>query len=214
MPEPKKRQLVELLTTRGIPLIEDDIYGSLAFEPARPGVAKAFDREGVVLLCGSLNKTLAPGYRIGWVAPGKFKDEVHRLKHTCSLGNPMVTQLAVAEFLATGGYERHLRRLRRTYAQLMERMSLAIARCFPGGTRVTRPLGGQVLWVELPGRADALELYRAAFSKGISIAPGPIFSARQQYRNCVRLNFANLWTDSLERAVAELGSMVNRLAKG
>ncbi len=208
MPEAKKRQLVELLARREIPLIEDDIYGSLSFGPARPGVAKAFDTLGLVLLCGSFSKTLAPGYRVGWVAPGRYQAEVHRLKHTCSLGNPTITQLALAEFLATGGYERHLRRLRRSYAQQMERMSASIARHFPAGTRLTRPQGGQVLWVELPGNVDALELHRAALANGISIAPGPIFSARQQYRNCLRLNYANPWSERLEQAVIQLGRMI------
>jgi DNA-binding transcriptional MocR family regulator len=211
MPNEKKRRLVGLLAARGVPLIEDDIYGSLAFGPARPAVAKSFDVEGLVLLCSSMGKTLAPGLRIGWAVPGKFKAEVHRLKHTCSIGNPAVTQLALAEFLATGGYERHLRRLRRTYAELTERMSGSIARHFPAGTRVTRPQGGQVLWVELPGNVDALELHRAALAGGISIAPGPIFSARQQYRNCMRLNCANPWSERIEGALAKLGALVNRL---
>lgn len=213
LPDVKKRQLIELLTVHGVPLIEDDIYGSLAFRRARPAAAKAFDREGMVLWCDSFSKTLAPGYRVGWVAPGKFKAEVHRLKHTCSIGNPMVTQLALAEFLATGAYERHLRRLRHTYANLMERMSGVIACHFPPGTRVTRPQGGQVLWVELPGKVDALELHRAALSSAISIAPGPIFSARQQYRNCLRLNFANPWSEVIERALIKLGTMVSRMTR-
>ena len=213
MPDAKKEQLVEILAERQIPLIEDDIYGSLAFGPERPAVAKSFDREGLVLLCSSLSKTLAPGYRVGWVAPGKFKEEVHRLKHTCSIGNPMVTQLALAEFLATGSYERHLRRLRRSYAQSMQRMSGFVARHFPPGTKVTRPQGGQVLWVELPGRVNALEFHHAALTDGISIAPGPIFSARQQYQNCLRLNFANPWSEKLERALGKLGAMAGRMAK-
>ena len=176
-------------------------------------MAKAFDPRGLVLLCGSLSKTLAPGYRIGWAAPGKFKEEVHRLKHTCCIGNPMVTQLALADFLATGGYERHLRRLCHTYAQLMQRMSASIARNFPAGTRVSRPQGGQVLWVELPGNVDTLELHRAALSNGISIAPGPIFSARQQYGNCLRLNFSNPWSEKLEHALIKLGDMITRMAQ-
>lgn len=126
-------------------LIEDDIFGSLAYAPNRPRTAKSFDRQGLVLLCSAFTKTLAPGYRIGWTAPGRFKAAVHRLKHVCSCANPAVTQLAVAEFLRTGGYEHHLRRLRRTYAELTERMREAVARHFPPETRVTRPQGGHVL---------------------------------------------------------------------
>ena len=212
MPDENKRRLVALLEDLGIPLIEDDIYGSLAFGPNRPRAAKAFDTQGMVLLCGSLTKTLAPGYRIGWAAPGKFAERIHRLKHTSSLGNPTVTQLAAAEFLATGGYDRHLRHLRRSYALLMERMSHSLAAHFPSGTRITRPQGGQVLWVELPGQINALSLHRLALASGISIAPGPIFSARQQYQSCLRLNFANPWSDRLERAIATLAGIVERLA--
>ena len=210
MPDDKKERLVQLLAEREIPLIEDDIFGSLAFGPHRPHTAKAFDRQGLVLLCDAFTKTLAPGYRIGWTAPGRFKAAVHRLKHVCSCANPVVTQLALAEFLGSGSYEHHLRRLRRTYAGLVERMREAVARHFPGGTRVTRPQGGHVLWVELPGNPDALELHREALAEGISIAPGPLFSARQQYRNCLRLNCANPWTDPLEQAVAKLGRMAAR----
>lgn len=213
MPDAKKERLVQLLAAREIPLIEDDIFGSLAYAPNRPRTAKSFDRQGLVLLCSAFTKTLAPGYRIGWTAPGRFKAAVHRLKHVCSCANPAVTQLAVAEFLRTGGYEHHLRRLRRTYAELTERMREAVARHFPPETRVTRPQGGHVLWVELPGNTDALELYRQALAAGISIAPGPIFSARQQYRNCLRLNCANPWTDQLEEAVARLGRMARPLTR-
>ena len=213
IPDSQKQQLVELLARRDIPLIEDDIYGSLSFGPTRPRAAKSFDRKGLILWCASLTKTLAPGYRIGWAAPGKFAQKVHQLKHTSSLGSPMVTQCALAEFLATGGYERHLRRLRRTYAQLMERMTDTVAREFPAGTRVTRPQGGHVLWVELPGRADTLELHQEALAAGISIAPGPIFSARQQYRNCLRLNCANPWSEKLEQALVKLGRLARGLAR-
>jgi DNA-binding transcriptional MocR family regulator len=214
MPDARKRQLAELLAARGIPLVEDDIYGSLAFGPGRPRVAKSFDHAGTVLLCGSLSKTLAPGYRIGWVASGRFQAKVHLLKHTSSIGNPLAPQLALAEFLATGGYERHLRRLCRTYEESMERMSLAVSEHFPIGTRITRPRGGQVLWVELPGTGGAVELYQSALSSGISVAPGPIFSARQQYRNCIRLNYANVWSEKLEGAVAKLGTIARQVVEG
>lgn len=210
IPDAHKARLVQFLNARGIPLIEDDIYGSLAFDSPRPRAAKAFDLRGGVLLCGSFSKTLAPGYRIGWAAPGRFLPELHRLKHTSSLGNPAVTQLALAEFLATGGYERHLRRLRRAYADHMERMTQAIAAQFPPGTFLTHPRGGQVLWLQLPPGRDALVLHRQALAVGISIAPGPLFSAGQRYRNCIRLNFANPWSERLEQALATLADLVKR----
>jgi DNA-binding transcriptional MocR family regulator len=210
MPEENKARLVELLASRNIPLIEDDIYGGLAFGLKRPRAAKSYDTRGLVLLCGSLTKTLAPGYRIGWAAPGKFIREFHQLKHTSSLGNPTVTQLAVANFLASGSYERHLRRLRRNYADHKERMTQFIASHFPPGTLLTHPQGGQVLWVQMPFAMDALALHRMALAEGISIAPGPIFSAGQRFRNCLRLNFANPWSARLEKALLTLAKLVTR----
>jgi DNA-binding transcriptional MocR family regulator len=203
--------LVQLLAQRNIPLIEDDLYGNLSFGPTRPRTAKSFDKQGLVLLVDSFSKTLAPGYRIGWAAPGRFRAQVHHLRHVSSCANPAVTQLAIADYLATGGYERHLRRLRRTYAELVQRVSESVARHFPEGTRVTRPQGGHILWVELPVGIDALELHRQALEFGVSIAPGPIFSPHQQFRNYVRLNCGNPWSDRVDQAIAKLGRAAKNL---
>lgn len=213
LPDARKRQLVALLAAHDIPLIEDDIYGDLGFDPVRPKSAKAFDRKGLVLLCSSFSKTLAPGYRVGWVAPGRFMREVERMKLVSSVATPTLPQLAIAEFLSNGGYDRYLRRVRRAYAEQVGTMTRAISRSFPDGTKVTRPLGGYVLWVELPRGVDALELHRLALTQRISIAPGPIFSAKQKYRNFVRLNCAHPWSEAIEQAVVTLGRLVAELAR-
>jgi DNA-binding transcriptional MocR family regulator len=208
MPEPAKRRLVRLLAAAGIPLIEDDVYADLAFSGPRPPAAKAFDETGNVLLCSSFSKTLAPGYRIGWTAPGRYRREVERLKYSTSVATATPTQMAVASFLESGGFDRHLRRMRRTYRDLLGRMSAAVAEHFPEGTRLTRPEGGHVLWVEMPPGVDSLELHEAALDQGVSIAPGPLFSATQRYRNFLRLNCAVPWTDAVEGAVRRLGKLV------
>jgi len=212
MPEANKRNLVSILARKEIPLIEDDIYGDLFFGSERPKPAKAFDNKGLVLLCSSFSKTLAPGYRIGWTAPGRFGVSVERLKMVNTMGNPVLTQMMIAEFLQSGGYDHHLRKLRKAYATQVQLMTQAISRNFPEGTKVTRPVGGFVLWVELPLSVDSLELHRQALERNISIAPGPIFSANQNYRNFVRLNCGALWSDRIEQAVATLGQLVKKLA--
>ncbi|WP_306535354.1 PLP-dependent aminotransferase family protein [Geobacter sp.] len=206
MPDDHKRELVELLGGRGIPLIEDDIYGDLSLSPERPRAAKAFDTRGLVLYCTSVTKTVAPGYRVGWVAPGRFQREVERLKAVTTIACSTPTELAVAEFLANGGYDHHLRRIRRIYARQLSLMAEAVGRFFPPGTRVTRPAGGFVLWVECPPAVDSLLLYEQALKAGITIAPGPIFSATGKYRNCIRLNAA-WWDERVERAIETLGSL-------
>ena len=213
MPDAKKQQLVKMLAQKKIPLIEDDLYGNLAFGLVRPKVAKAYDEDGWVMLCDSFTKTLSPGYRVGWVAPGRFKAKVEFLKFVNTAANPSLPQMAIAEFLQNGGFDRHLRKIRRIYADQMECMSAAVARYFPRGTKATRPAGGMCLWVELPENVNSLTVYRQAIAAKISTAPGPIFSAKQKYQNFIRLNFGNPWTERIENAVQDLGRIVHRLAE-
>ncbi len=204
MPDEKKRELVALLARRDIPLIEDDVYGDLSFGPSRPRVCKAWDRKGLVLTCSSFSKTLAPGYRIGWIAAGRYRQTIERLKSLFNIATASPTQLAIAEFLTSGGYERHLRSIRHVHAERVAQLREAVGRCFPPGTRVTRPEGGYVLWVEMPQEVDAFRLYEQALEAGISIAPGMLFTTGDKFRNCIRLNAA-FWSRSVERAVEVLG---------
>ncbi len=208
----KKQELVEMLEGAGVPLIEDDINGDLSHGDERPSVAKAWDRTGNVLLCSSFSKTLAPGYRVGWIAPGRcFEETLHR-KLVTNIASASPTQLAVAEFLANGGYGHHLRAIRKAYATKLARMGDAIARYFPAGTRVTRPAGGFSLWLELPADVDTVALYVAAEEQKIVIAPGRIFSTRGKYRNCLRLNGA-FWSEETRWAVESLGRMATELCR-
>lgn len=213
MPDEKKKELVALLARHEIPLIEDDIYGDLAFSDERPSVAKAYDRKGLVLLCSSFSKTLAPGYRVGWIAAGRYRAQVEKLKLVTNIASATPTQLAVAEFLANGGYDRHLRSIRRDYARKAALMGEAIGRFFPEGTRVSRPKGGFSLWVEMPEMVDSLELYGKAVKEGMTIAPGPIFSASGKYRNFVRLNAA-FWSERVEGSIEVLGRLARELSSG
>lgn len=207
MTDEAKEKLVRLLARYDLDLIEDDAYGELAFESPRPRPARAWDRDGRVLLCGSISKTLAPGYRVGWIAPGRHLDRISQLKFAFSVGSPTLPQMAVAEFLASGGYDRHLRRLRSTLRGQVERVREAIADSFPAGTRVSAPAGGFVLWVELPQGADALELQARALAKGIALAPGQIFSARGRFAHCLRLSCGFPWSDRIGQAVATVGEL-------
>ncbi|MCA9726274.1 MAG: PLP-dependent aminotransferase family protein [Candidatus Eisenbacteria bacterium] len=212
MPDDRKAELVSLLARHDVPLIEDDIYADLAFEGDRPVAAKSFDRADNVLLCSSFSKTLAPGYRVGWVVPGKYRPLVERLKFSTSVATATPTQMAVASYLESGGFDRHLRRLRRLYRDQVARVACTVGETFPEGTRVSRPLGGHILWVEMPQEIDSLEVYGRALEEGISVAPGPLFSAADKYRNFLRLNCALPWSDETEDAIARLGRLVSAIA--
>ena len=211
IPDDNKRELVELLASHDIPLIENDIFGEIHFQDRRPRVAKAYDDQGLVMLCSSFSKSLCPGYRVGWVAPGRFMTAIRWLKYTTSLASPTLAEYAIAEFLASGSYDPYIRRIRRLYARHVGALSQVVQRFFPPECRLTRPGGGFLLWVQLPAAVDSLHLYRQALSAGIAITPGYLFSPTNQYRNFVRLNAAN-WSDEAEQAIRRLGEMIAALS--
>jgi DNA-binding transcriptional MocR family regulator len=166
--------------------------------------------KGLVLLCSSFSKTLAPGYRIGWIVPDRLQQKIERLKALLNIATASPTQLAIAEFLANGGYDHHLRKIRRVYARQVAQVRDAIGRHFPRGTRVTRPDGDFVLWVEMQEEINTLRLYEEALKKGISIAPGAIFTTGDKFRNCIRLNAA-FWSERTEQALETLGGMAETM---
>ncbi len=206
MPDERKKELVELLAEHEIPLIEDDIYGDLVFGNERPIAAKAFDKKGLVIYCSSFSKTIAPGYRVGWTIGGRFQGEMERLKMMINLATASPTQLALAEFLATGGYDHHLRSIRRIYSRNISIMTDLVARYFPPGTGMSRPKGGFILWIEMPPDTNALALYHQALAEGISITPGPLFSLSGKFGNYIRLSAAYL-DAKVEHAIETLGRL-------
>jgi DNA-binding transcriptional MocR family regulator len=201
-----KKRLVDLTARHDVALIEDNIYGDLVFGARQPKLAKAFDRKGTVLVCSSFSKVLAPGFRVGWVQPGRYQAEVERLKFINTVATPSLPQLVIAEYLESGGYERYLTRLRMALAENVRLISQAAAKYFPEGTRITRPDAGYLLWVE-PGELDSVRLFRAAQAANISIVPGAIFSATGRFNHCFRLSCGYRWSDFIDRALVTLGRL-------
>jgi DNA-binding transcriptional MocR family regulator len=205
MDEAKKQALVQILARRGIPLVENDVYAELQFTVRHSRAAKAFDSKGLVLHCGSFTKSLAPGYKVGWVAPGRFREAVVDRKFATTLGTSVPPQAALALYLQQHSYDRHLRTLRRTLGERVRQMQEVVEKYFPSDTRVSRPQGGYVLWVQLPDGVDSFALFERAGERGIAVAPGPIFSVSRGYRNFVRLNCSHPWTAELEGTLRWLG---------
>ncbi|MGE4476788.1 MAG: GntR family transcriptional regulator MpaR [Stutzerimonas sp.] len=211
MSEANKEALYALLQRHQVPLIEDDVYAELYYGKQPPRPVKSHDHEGLVMHCGSFSKSLAPGYRVGWVAGGRFAESISRLKLMTTLSPSVPAQAAIADYLQHGGYDRHLRRLRHTLEMQQSAMLASAARHFPQQTRVTRPAGGYFLWFEFPEQVDSLQLFRLALAQGISLAPGPIFSASRRFGHCARLNHGHPWTAQSEEAMAVLGRILRTL---
>lgn len=209
-PDDSRRQLMALLERHDLPLIEDDVYAELHHGEQPPLCSKALDRDGRVMHVSSFSKCLAPGFRIGWVAAGRYADAIRRQKLSFSLATPVALQHALADYLKQGGYDRHLRTLRATLRAQLGALVADVEAHFPAGTRMAEPEGGYFLWLELPESCDTLALHREALARGISIAPGPMFSARREFRNFVRLNFGHPDTEARRAAVRVLGGLVTK----
>ncbi|MBP0600135.1 PLP-dependent aminotransferase family protein [Herbaspirillum sp. LeCh32-8] len=212
MPDANKEKLVRLAERLQMPVIENAVYSELYYGNAHPSSLKNYDREGLVLHCSSFSKSLTSAYRIGWAMPGRFREQVEKLKFLNTLATPTAPQRAIAEYLTQGGYERHLRRVRRAFAQQRDLMRHFVLRFFPAGTSVSEPEGGYVLWVELPSGVDAMELYRRSLALGITVAPGRIFAATNRYSHFIRLNYSYPWSREIEQALKLVGKLVEELA--
>ena len=210
MPDEHKKSLVDLVTRYQVPLIEDDIYGELYFGKKRPRTCKAFDTRGWVMHCSSLSKSLSPGYRVGWVLPGRFHEEVKMLKRMQNISSPTLTQAAMAHYLQHGRYEYHLKKLRKALHTQCLRYTQALVEHFPARTRVSRPAGGFVLWIQLDKKVNTFKLRTEAMKQGVSIVPGKIFSANCNYNNCFRLSFGKPWSEDAEWGIATLGRMLHK----
>lgn len=212
MPDAEKRRLVQLCEQANVALIEDDTYSDLVDTDTPPTALKAWDRSGNVIHCASLHKTLAPGMRLGWMSAGRWQARVAMLKYAQTRDNEAWSQLAAAEYMASGDFERHLRRLRTALREQRARMADAIAAYFPRGTRMTLPNGGITIWVELPERLPSKAVFDAAICEGILIAPGAMFSNSGRFDHFVRLNCGLRYTDEVDEAMRSLGAIVAKSA--
>lgn len=208
MPDEHKKTIVDMLSEHDIPLIEDDLYGDAFFGNSRPKPCKYFDERGLVLWCGSVSKTLAPGYRVGWIAPGKFKEAIIRQKHIHLISTPSLTQEAVANFMENDRYENHLRKLRHELHANSLRFMQSIMEYFPEETKIIAPQGGFMMWTELNEKIDTEQLYHQAMKQKISIAPGRMFTLQNQYRNCMRLSYGQRWSSEIEERLITLGRII------
>lgn len=207
MSDDHKARLVALCAAQGLALIEDDTYSALAERPQSLRALKSWDATGNVIHCASLHKILAPGLRLGWMSAGKWQGRVEMLKYAQSRNNESLAQLAVADYMATGAFDRHLRRLRQHLRNQREQMAEAIAHDFPGGTQTNAPEGGLLLWVALPQAVSSRHLFDLALSEGILIAPGLMFSNSTRYENFIRLSCGLPFTDSVAAAIRRLGAL-------
>lgn len=207
----KDRQaLVKLLESRNIYLIEDEVYSDLYLTDHRPIPAQLYSEKGLVMTCSSFSKTAAPGYRIGWLIPGKHEEAAKRIKRAQSCSTAMLQQWTLTEYVLSGDYDRHMELMRKTLRFNKERMICAISKYFPEEVCTSNPCGGSVLWVRCRSHVNTSVIFKQAIARGVSFAPGQIFSPSGKYQNFMRISFGVKWTEQVETAIQTLGELVAR----
>jgi DNA-binding transcriptional MocR family regulator len=214
MPEHLRKRLARIIDDRDVVLIEDDVYGELRFDGERRNPVASYMKSGRVMTCGSFSKTVAPGYRVGWLLAGQYLDKVRRRKRAMSCSSGLLQQLTLAEFMASGDYDRYLKTLRSALRTNAQRMSACIADSFPPNTRMSDPVGGSVIWVQLPDGVNSESLFDAALAEGISIAPGRIFAPCRRYENFIRMSFGHPWSQAFEDGIRWVGEAARRMSAG
>ncbi len=206
----KKEELATFARHAKMPIIEDDIYGELYFGDQRPHTIKTYDEGGWVLLCTSFSKTLAPGFRIGWCEAGRFSQRVTQLKAVTNVSTASLIQETVIQLLQSGAYDRHLRKMRLSLSRQVALTAQAIERYFPRGTRISKPEGGYVLWIELPKKINSARLQKLAIENNVDFAPGFLFSNSGGFKNYIRISCNNTWNEKVEKALKKLGALIDK----
>ncbi len=211
IPDADKQRIVEELHLRGVTLIENDIYGELYYGRNRPRTCKSFDQFGEVIYCSSFSKSLAPGYRVGWIESGKYYNKIFQSKIHQSVATATLNQEILAHFLKNGRYDLHLKRIRKQLHTQSIQYQQAITAYFPEEVIVSKPQGGFVLWVELPTQIDALSLLHEAMQQGINFAPGQLFSLEKDLHHYLRISIGQPFTSEVEAGIKRLGKLINKL---
>ncbi|MCP4163846.1 MAG: PLP-dependent aminotransferase family protein [Deltaproteobacteria bacterium] len=214
MPAQKRKEIVELLNRKEIPVIEDDIHGDLFFEGRLQPTLKSFDRKGLVLYCSSFSKSISPGLRVGWVIPGRFKENIKRLKLNTTVATPTLNEFVIAEYLKSGAHDRHLKTLRNRLRNQMSIVTNTIAQCFPEGVKISVPAGGMSLWVQLSENINTFDLYKKAMEENISFLPGGLCSGTGKYNHCMRISCGLPFDEKLKQGLDTIGRIIKDISLG
>jgi GntR family transcriptional regulator/MocR family aminotransferase len=204
-----RQALLAVARRAGVPVIEDGYEMDLRFAGAPVAPLAGLDASGVVVHLFSFSKSLFPGARVGAVtARGRLREALLALKHASDLSDALPLQAALAEFIASGEYDRHLSRLRRVLRGRRDALLEALARHMPEGSRWTTPEGGYQVWLELPGGVDTRDLLADAVTSGVLFAPGSQFYTDGRPSSAMRLAFAMAGEDALRLGVERLARVV------
>ena len=207
MTEERRKQLAELAEKYDVYVLEDNPYGEIRFAGQHVPAVKSFDKSGHVLYMSTFSKTLAPGFRLGWLVAGE--DVVNKLtvlKQSADLHTDNLAQFAVAQFFADNDVDAHVKEISALYGKRKDLMLEGIKKYFPEGVKYTDPEGGMFLWVEVPGVDDTVELFKECLEHDVAFVPGDPFFAGEVQPGAFRLNYSNMKEDQIEVGLKRLGA--------
>ncbi|MCD7132853.1 PLP-dependent aminotransferase family protein [Limosilactobacillus balticus] len=207
MTEERRKQLAELAEKYDVYVLEDNPYGEIRFAGEHVPAVKSFDKAGHVLYMSTFSKTLAPGFRLGWlVADEEVVNKLTVLKQSADLHTDNLAQFAVAQFFADNDVEAHVKEISDLYGKRKDLMLEGIKKYFPEGVKYTDPEGGMFLWVEVPGIDDTVELFKECLEHDVAFVPGDPFFASEPQPGAFRLNYSNMREDQIEVGLKRLGA--------
>ncbi len=204
----QKKHLSDLSTKYQLPLIEDDIFAELGINYCRPRTIHSFDKNGYTILCSSFSKTLSQDLRIGWMVAGRYFKKARAYKYASTLGTSSLQQFALADFLSTQNFERHLRHISLEYKKRQTYFLKLIQNHFPEGTKASHPQGGFLCWLKLGDHVNSMKLYNSAMELGIGITPGELFSPSNRYKNYIRLNYGYIKIEKMDEILHLLSTLI------
>lgn len=207
MTEERRKQLAELAEKYDVYVLEDNPYGEIRFAVEHVPAVKSFDKSGHVLYMSTFSKTLAPGFRLGWlVADKNVVNKLTVLKQSADLHTDNLAQFAVAQFFADNDVDAHVKEISALYGKRKDLMLEGIKKYFPEGVKYTDPEGGMFLWVEVPGVDDTVELFKECLEHDVAFVPGDPFFAGEVQPGAFRLNYSNMKEDQIEVGLKRLGA--------
>ena len=204
----RRQELVETCARLGLPLIEDDPYGTLSYKGEPSPKMVAMNPDGVIYM-GSFSKVLTPGIRLGYVcAPLPLVRRLELAKQAADLHTAQLTQMVVHEVVKDGFLDQHIPTIRKLYGDQCQVMLDAMAEHFPASVTWTRPEGGMFIWVTLPQSIDAMKLLDQSLAARVAFVPGAPFYANEPATNTLRLSFVTVPPERIREGIAILGKLI------
>jgi 2-aminoadipate transaminase len=210
----RRRRLVEISKKFEIPIVEDDPYGELFFDGAEEDYRpiKCLDKSGNVVYLGTFSKVLSPGLRVGWiVAESPLIAKLELQKQSFDACTPTFSQCIAYEYMHQGHVNTYIDKMRKIYREKRDTMLGALERSMPEGVSWTEPKGGFFIWLTLPERLNAEEVFKRAIKKMIAFVTGDAFLPENHSKNFIRLCFSDLESESINKGIEILADVIGEM---